>query len=304
MNSPLVSIITVNYNGLLHTQAFLAAMQKVSYPNYEIIVIDNASAEDASVLKVTYPEITLLKSDINLGFAGGNNLGIQHAKGDYILLLNNDTEPSPDFLEPMVALMEERPQIGAVTAKLLYFDDASKVQFAGGTGINLYTGRGFAIGYGETDCDQYSQNYPTYAIHGAACMFSRAVIEKVGNMSNLFFLYYEETDYYERIKNAGFEVWFCGLSKVLHKESMSTGKKSPLKIYYLTRNRLVFTRRNTRGFQKMAAMMFFWFVALPKGIFVHALKFQFSLAYAMLRGAFWNLFHFNIYNDLQPNKKL
>lgn len=301
MKQPLVSIITVNYNGLLHTQAFLAAMQKVSYPSIEIIVVDNASKEDAAILKVTYPEIILLKSEMNLGFAGGNNLGIQRAKGDYILLLNNDTEPAPGFLEPLVELMLSRPQIGAVTAKLLYYDDPSRVQFAGGTGINLYTGRGFAIGYGALDGTEYCQNYQTKAIHGAACMFSRAVLEKVGNMSTLFFLYYEETDYYERIHKAGFEVWFCGMSKVLHKESMSTGKQSPLKIYYLTRNRLLFLRRNTSGLKKLVAVLFYWFVAIPKGLFLYAFKFQFVLAFAMLKGACWNLTNFNIYNDLHLN---
>lgn len=303
MNQPLVSIITVNYNGLLHTQAFLAALQKLTYSPVEIIVVDNASKEDASLLKVTYPEITLIKSELNLGFAGGNNLGIKQAKGDYIFLLNNDTEPAPDCIEPLVHLMQQHANIGAITAKLLYFDEPNRLQFAGGTGINLYTGRGFAIGYGELDGPSYTQNYPTKAIHGAACFISRAVIDKVGNMSELFFLYYEETDYCERIQKAGFEVWFCGFSKVLHKESMSTGKESPLKIYYLTRNRLVFIRRNTKGLQKLIAILFYWFIALPKGLLIYLFKFQFKLAIAMLKGACWNLTHHQIYKDIQLHSK-
>ncbi len=303
MNKPLVSVITVNYNGLLHTQAFLAAMRKQNYEHVEIIVVDNASVDDASLLKVTYPEITLIQSEKNLGFAGGNNLGVAKAKGDYILFLNNDTEPAPDFLTPLVELMLSNPRIGAVSSKLLYFDEPHRLQFAGGTGINLYTGRGFAIGYKELDSEQYSKNYQTKSIHGAACMVSRAVIEKVGNMSELFFLYYEETDYCERIMRAGFEVWFCGASKVLHKESMATGKESPLKIYYLTRNRLVFVRRNSQGIQKLIALMFFWLVALPKGMLSYSIQFQFQLALAMFKGASWNLTHFDIYKDLDLKAK-
>ena len=298
MSKPLVSIITVNYNGLLHTQAFLDAMRRQSYTPIEIIVVDNASVDDASLLKVIYPEITLIKSEKNVGFAGGNNLGVAKAKGDYILFLNNDTEPAPDFLTPLVDLMENNPKIGAVSSKLLYYDEPQRLQFAGGTGINLYTGRGFAIGYKELDSAQYTKNYQTKSIHGAACMVSRAVIEKVGNMSELFFLYYEETDYCERIMRAGFEVWYCGASKVLHKESMATGKDSPLKIYYLTRNRLVFVRRNALGFQKLIALLFFWLVALPKGLLNYLFKAQFQLALAMLKGACWNLIHFDIYKDL------
>jgi GT2 family glycosyltransferase len=116
-------------------------------------------------------------------------------------------------------------------------------------------------------------------------------------MAELFFLYYEEVDFCERTKRAGFEIWYCGASKVYHKESMSVGKDSPMKIYYLTRNRIIFTRRNTRGFQKLAALLFFYLISLPKWIITYSMKGQFRLLRSFVKGAIWNIFHYQIYSN-------
>ena len=256
-NQPKITIITVNYNGLIHTEAFLNSLRKITYKNIEIIVVDNASPQGVGNLQSDFPEIKLILSHENLGFAGGNNLGIKEGAGKYFFLLNNDTEVDPDFIEPLVDLMESNPQIGIGSSKLVYYSQPDTLQFAGSTGINPYTGRGFAIGHGEKDDAKFDKSYKTLLAHGAAMMISRAAIEKVGMMAELFFLYYEETDFCERIKRAGFEIWYCGKSKVYHKESMSVGKESPMKVYYLTRNRIVYTRRNTKGLQKLLALSFF-----------------------------------------------
>lgn len=294
---PLVSIITVNYNGLIHTEAFLKSLQKITYSNIEIFVVDNASSESVAILKQQFPYIHLLESSENLGFAGGNNLAIRKASGKYFFLLNNDTELDPGFLEPIVELMESNPLIGLASSKLVYYSKPELVQFAGSKGINLYTGRGFAIGHLEKDRPAFDGVYRTQLAHGAAMMISRKVVEKIGLMADLFFLYYEETDFCERVKAAGFEIWYCGLSKVYHKESMSVGKESPMKTYYLTRNRLIFTRRNARGIQKIAALLFFYFFAFPKGVFKYLKKKEFKLLAAFIRGALWNLVHFKIYHN-------
>ncbi len=294
---PLVSIITVNYNGYILTEAFLKSLQKISYPNIEIFVVDNASTEPVAALKKEFPYIHLIESKENLGFAGGNNLAIQQAKGKYFFLLNNDTELEPGFIEPIVALMESNPRIGLASSKLVYYSMPDVVQFAGSKGINMYTGRGFAIGHKEKDKPAFDGVYRTQLAHGAAMMISRKVVEEIGLMADLYFLYYEETDFCERVKAAGFEIWYCGLSKVYHKESMSVGKESPMKTYYLTRNRLIFTRRNARGLQKIAALLFFYFFSFPKGIFKYLKKKEFTLLSAFIKGALWNLYHFNIYHN-------
>lgn len=294
---PLVSLITVNYNGVVYTRDFLLAVQKITYPNVEVWVVDNASAESIAPLKSEFPNIHFIESKENLGFAGGNNLAIQEAKGKYFFLLNNDTEPLPDFLEPIIALMEGNPNIGVASAKLKYFNAPDTLQFAGSKGINMYTGRGFSIGYMDTDKEIYNQNYKSELAHGAAMLISRKVVEKIGLMAELYFLYYEETDFCERVKKAGFEIWYCGQSVVLHKESMSVGKESPLKTYYLTRNRLIYTRRNAHGLQKIAALLFFFIFSFPKGIMKYLLKKDFKLLQAFVKGALWNLTHFNIHHN-------
>ncbi|OYU96833.1 MAG: dTDP-Rha--alpha-D-GlcNAc-pyrophosphate polyprenol alpha-3-L-rhamnosyltransferase [Bacteroidetes bacterium B1(2017)] len=297
-NQPLVSIITVNYNGLIHTEAFLLSLREITYRNIEIFVVDNASTESIKPLIGKFPEAIFIESKENLGFAGGNNLGIRQAKGKYFFLLNNDTELEKGFLEPLVELMESNEKIGIVSSKLVYHDDPKLIQFAGSLGINMYTGRGFSIGYKELDGPKFDGSYKTQLAHGAAMMFSRKVVEEVGLMAELYFLYYEETDFCERVKRADFEIWYCGASKVFHKESMSVGKSSPMKTYYLTRNRLIFTRRNTSGLQRAGALLFFYFLAFPKGILTFLFKKEFKLLSAFVKGSMWNLTHFHIfYNE-------
>ena len=294
---PLVSIVTVNYNGLIYTRDFLKSLQKISYSNVEIFVVDNASSQSIEPLKIEFPFVTFILSQVNLGFAGGNNLAIKQAKGKYCLLLNNDTEVDPNFLEPLVDLMESNSNIGICSSKLLYFASPNILEFAGSKGVNLYTGRGFAIGHKEPDHEGLNRSYKTELAHGAALMISMALIEKIGLMAELFFLYYEEVDFCERAKRAGFEIWYCGKSKVFHKESMSVGKDSPMKIYYLTRNRIIFTRRNTSGLQKIAALLFFYFVSFPKWTLTYLLQGEFKLLKSFLKGSIWNLFHYHIFSN-------
>lgn len=294
---PLVSLVTVNYNGVAYTRDLLNSLRKISYPNIEVFVVDNASSEAPDILKEEFPEIILMKSPVNLGFAGGNNLAIREAKGKYIMLINNDTEVAADFLEPLVSLMESDDSIGIVSSKLIFSYAPDTIQYAGHSGINFYTSRGFAIGWRQKDEAKYSQAYPTNLGHGAAMMISRKAIEKVGLMAELYFLYYEETDFCERIKSAGFSIWFQGKSVVYHKESMSTGKFSALKIYYMTRNRLIFVRRNTRGWKHYSCILFFYGIAFPKGFFYYLFRKDFTLLKAFVRGAWWNLFHFDIYKN-------
>jgi GT2 family glycosyltransferase len=294
-NQPLVSIITVNYNGNKITDDFLNSLNQITYKNIEVFVVDNASTEIPNILKVKYPFIHLIISDVNVGFAAGNNLGIRQAKGKYLFLLNNDTEVDPGFLEPIVSLMEGNENIGVASSKLLYYSKPDTIQYAGHKGINLYTGRGFVEGYLEKDSIKYTTSYQTELAHGAAMMISRKALEKIGLMAELFFLYYEEIDFCERIKQAGFQIWYCGHSVVFHKESMSTGKSSPLKTYYLTRNRLIYSRRNTKGFQHFACILFFVVVSFPKGVLNLFFKQEFTLLKAFVRGVFWNLKQKDIY---------
>lgn len=297
MNQPLVSIITVNYNGVSYTTDMLNSLQKISYSEIEIIVVDNNSKEDPSPLLSSFPSIKLIRSKENLGFAGGNNLGIAEASGKYVLFLNNDTEVHPHALEPLVETLESNPQIGAVSPKILFYNsrDKSTLQYAGSTGINPYTIRGEKIGSFEMDHGQYNDIRETSLGHGAAMMVPMEIIRKVGLIPDIYFLYYEEHDWFEMIKRDGFKVFYVGTSTIFHKESMTVGQNSPLRSYYLTRGRLLFMRRNTAGPQRISSLLFFLFLAFPKNIINHAIQGEFDLLKAYIQGAVWHIHHTDVH---------
>lgn len=270
---PLVSVITVNYNQSQVTFDLLESLRKISYRNIEIIVVDNASPNDhPDQIKNNYPEITFLKSEKNLGFAGGNNLGIEKSTGDYLLFLNNDTEVSVDFLEPLVEFYQSHPDAGMVSPKIRYHHTPEMIQYAGYTAINPYAIRNRSIGYKEIDNGQYNETRPTAFGHGAAMMVPREVIEKVGMMPDIYFLYYEELDWGWRISKAGYQNYYIGNSVIFHKESISTGKNSPLKTYYMARNRILFTRRNITGVRKWLSIAYQIGIAGTKNLLLFLIK--------------------------------
>ncbi len=290
MEYPLISIITVNYDHPEVTLALLSTLRQITYPNIEIIVVDNASPnDDPAILKNSYPEIVFIQSTVNLGFAGGNNLGIRIAKGKYLLFINNDTEVEPEFLEPLVMKLETNPSIGAVSPKIKFYSHPDTIQFCGQAPMNHYTMRSHGIGHGIVDAGQFEVDSLTHFVHGAAMMVPRNVIEKVGLMPECYFLYYEELDWCARIKKAGYELWYVHNSTILHKESISTGKLSPFKTYYMNRSRLLYLRRNVTGMTFFVAMIFQLFVSIPKNLVVFLLKKDKGHFWAYKRMIVWHL---------------
>lgn len=289
-NLPLVSIITVNYNQSGITLEFLSSMEACTYPNYEIFVVDNASPRDnPDSIKEKFPSVNLIKTDVNLGFAGGNNVAVDQAKGKYLLFINNDTEVEPGFLEPMVELLENNADIGMVSPKIHYYHTPNTFQYAGFSPIHPISIRNYAIGFGEKDIGQYNHTIQTGSIFGAAMLVPIKVIEEVGKMSEVFFLYYEEHDWAARIEKAGYKVYFDGRSLVKHKESISTVKDSPFQIYYINRGRILFARRNNSGFTKLLSMLFLYGISVPKLSLQYLLKGRSDLAAAVLKSAWWNM---------------
>ena len=269
MKYPLVSFITVNYDHPEVTLDLLSTLRKITYPNIEIIVVDNASPkDDPSILKRSFPEINFIQSPVNLGFAGGNNLGIRQARGKYLFFINNDTEVEPGFLEPLVAKCESDPTIGAVSPKIKFYAHPDTIQFCGQAPMNHYTMRSHGIGHGVVDNGQFEEDSLTHFVHGAAMMVPRSVIVKVGLMPECYFLYYEELDWCASIKRAGYHLWYVHNSTILHKESISTGKMSPFKTYYMNRSRLLYLRRNVKGVTFIIAALYQAFVAIPKNLTV------------------------------------
>ncbi len=286
---PLVSIISINYNHPEVTCQMLDSLRKISYPNIEVIVIDNASPEDdPSIIPQNYPEVVFIPLEKNLGFAGGNNIGINRANGKYILLLNNDTEVTPGFLEPLVAKLEANPSIGVVSPKIRFHHSPQILQFTVITPINKLTGRSKGLGFGIKDDGQWEFDAETAYAHGAAMMVPLEVIKKVGLMADIFFLYYEELDWCYRIRKAGYRIYYVHNSLIYHKESISTGKASPTKVYYMNRARLLFMRRNVKGLILLIAIAYQLAIAIPKNALTFLFKGKKDLFMAYHKAVMWN----------------
>ncbi len=294
MNYPLVSIISVLYNQLEVTIDFLHCVYNLTYPNFEVILVDNASEIDPTEeLKSLFPLVKIIRSEVNLGFAGGNNLGIRNAKGKYLFFINNDTEFDHDILEPMIEGLMKSPDIGIVSPKVKYFD-TNIIQYGGSGGINNFTGRGRTHGLQRIDDGSYDEINETSLAFGTAMLVPIEVIRRVGMMPELYFLYYEEHDWSEHIKKAGYKILYYGKVTVYHKESISVGKKSTLKMYFMTRNRLLFYRRNLSGVNFFLAMAFYIFVSFPINFFRLLFKGDWNLIPPFLRGNLWNLTNFKV----------
>ena len=167
---PLVSIITLNYNQAPVTAEFLESSKQLLYRNFEILVCDMASSVNPLTAfdPAGFPNTRLLRSDKNLGFAGGNNWGMRQAKGDFIFIVNNDTELTRDIIERLLQPFFKDPSIGVVCPKIKYFTDRRIIQYAGFRPMNPYTGRTSTIGELEPDNGQYDIPGPTNGAHGCA----------------------------------------------------------------------------------------------------------------------------------------
>ena len=290
-NSPLVSIITLNWNYTDVTCEFLESTKKLNYKNYEILVCDMNSDIDPSarINALHIPNTTVLRSDKNLGFAAGNNFGIRHAKGDYMFIVNNDTEVTPDLLNLLLEPFTADPTIGVTCPKIRFFQQPDIIQYAGFNKMNILTGRTTAVGTNEPDLGQYDKSGYTFGAHGCAMMVKKEVIDRVGMFPEKFFLYYEEWDWSSRIMKAGYHIYYQAMGLIFHKESMSVGKTSTLKIYYLTRNRILYMRRNTNAAQFLVFILFFIFFAMPKAIIKFLVSRQFKHLKAYVKGVSWNI---------------
>lgn len=286
-----ISIITVNYNGLKDTCEMIDSLPS-NESALEVIVVDNHSdGSEASQLAKRYPNVVVISSDENLGFAGGNNLGIRKAKGKYIFLINNDTVMKGSDKEKMSALRSlcqrlEMPKVGVVCPKLRFLWGSSAIQFAGFTPLTKITIRNRSIGFGEEERGQYKVAHPTPYAHGAAMMLKREVIEQAGLMPENYFLYYEEIDWSFIIRRSGFDIWYDPCCTIFHKESQSTGQNSPSKTYYLTRNRLMLVRRNMSRSYKWLSYLYLIMVAAPKNFLIFLIKGQKTQAQSTALGVY------------------
>jgi len=248
---PRVMIIVLNWNGLADTLACLASLARLDYPAHEVVVVDNGSTDDSvAAVRATYPRVTLIETGENLGYVGGNNVGLEYARAmgaDYALLLNNDTEVAPDFLRLLVEAAEANPATGIVGPTIYYFDRPNVVWSAGGD-IDWRRGRTRMIGLDEVDQGQFGHTLrPVDFVTGCAMLIKMSLVEQVGLLDARFFAYYEETEWCVRAARAGFKILHVPQAKIWHKILPEDREASPQVQYYMTRNRLLLLKLSETG---------------------------------------------------------
>lgn len=279
-----ISLITVNYNHSDLTIDLIKSLEGLEDKRFELIVVDNGSQQPFEFDGEISFDLTILHSKRNLGFAGGNELGMKKARGEYFFLINNDTEVHQSFVEPIVQCFSSRPNLGMLSV-LLRFYDTRLIQFAGATPLSKLTLRNRSYGWGEKDATPFTGYREVGNIHGAALIVPQKLYKKLGGMWQPFFLYYEEYDWCAKFKEAGYEIGFLGDVEILHKESASVGQMSPLKVEYMFRNRILFARRRST-YLKLITVLYLITIVLTRDTINYLLRGRLSLLYPLYKGAF------------------
>lgn len=212
MKKPLVSIIIVVYNNADYLENCLLSIFKISYKEKEVIVIDNASTDKSSVIIAKFSkQLRLIKSKVNLGYAAANNLGMQKAQGEYLLVLNPDTEVSTDFLEPLVAVLKEKSTVAACQPAIYLLNDRSKLNLSGKE--THYLGFDWIKDYQSTTVPKAGE---LISFSGCCVLLRKKVAENVGFFDPLYFMYYEDSDLSWKLRLLGYQLWFEPKSKIYH----------------------------------------------------------------------------------------
>jgi GT2 family glycosyltransferase len=248
---PLVAVIIVNYKGYQLTCDCLRSFEKVTYANYLLIVVDNASGDDSVPrLQKEFAGAHFIQSLQNRGFTGGNNLGLEKAKGagaDYVFFLNNDTTVSPNVLDELVGFLSQNPEVG-IAGPLTYYHEASEIVSFGGGNIERNTGIYTHLNKGKTLGQLGQQVIYCSFIEGAAMFMRTELAVKLGGFSDCYFLTSEESELCVRTADEGYRLAMVTSCSVWHKVSRSLASGSPLRTYFVARNRLMFVKRNALGF--------------------------------------------------------
>jgi len=244
---PRVAIIILNWNGLTDTLECLESLAHLDYPNYEVVVVDNGSTDGSvEAIQKHFPDVALIENDQNLGYAEGNNRGVEYALQagiDYVFVLNNDTVLCQDILNRLVVVAEAHPRVGAVGPKIYYNAQPRRIWFAGGV-IDWQRGVTVNLGAGEDDVGQFEQVRSVDFLAGCALLIKREAWKDVGSFDSRFFMYWEEVDWCTRAQRAGYGLLFVPQAKMWHKISPADQSYSPRILYYMTRNRLLFLHKN------------------------------------------------------------
>lgn len=238
---PLISIIIVNFNGLRYIDPCISALMAQSYESYEIIIVDNGSSDGSTeYISIHFPDIILVKTGTNLGFAGGANAGIQKARGDFILTLNNDTIADTKFLENLIKPMMVDSRIGMCASKMIFPDGRIN-----STGISISrSGAAWDRGIFEPDTGQYENETEVFGPCAGAALYRKKMLDEIGLFDEDFFLYVEDVDLAFRARWAGWICRYVPSAKVIHIHRGTAGTDTDVSIYHINRNLVLYIFKN------------------------------------------------------------
>ncbi len=244
---PKIITVVLNTNRRDDTLACLESLSASTYDNLQVMVLDNASSDGSvEAINARFPAVETVRLEHNLGYAGNNNVGIRRALAqgaDWVFVLNEDTLVEPDCLSTLMAEAMSSPRVGVVGPMVYTFDPGQIISSAGGA-IDWRIADAPNVGMGQVDSGQFPARQVDY-INGCGLLISRTAIEAAGLIDDTFFIYFEETDWCARVRQAGFEIRFVPTARMRHKAPITASAFGPSTLYYMTRNRLRFFARHT-----------------------------------------------------------
>ncbi|UIR57073.1 glycosyltransferase family 2 protein [Sphingobacterium sp. SRCM116780] len=297
-NYPKVAVVILNWNGKFFLEKFLPSVYNSSYPNIEFVIGDNASTDDSlAFVRASYPKITLLENEQNYGFAGGYNHILARVEADYFILLNSDVEVTTNWIEPVIAMLEQDVNLVAAQPKILSFHNKAKFEHAGAAGgyIDRY---GFPFCAGrildkvEYDLGQYDDEKEIFWASGAALFIKSQAWKEAQGLDEDFFAHMEEIDLCWRLKRMGYRIGYCPDSTVYHVGGGTLNASNPQKTYLNFRNNLFMLQKNLPLGQAIGIIFIrFWFdlLALIKFLFDQKFKDAWAISRAH-RSFFVNFF--------------
>ena len=313
---PIVSVVIPHYGGYETLLECISSLHNCDYSNLEIIVVDNCSKDkSAQLVKVEYPKIRLIESDYNRGFAGGCNYGAKFTKGEYLLILNNDTIHEPNWINVLVDFMKLNQSISSVQPKIRNYKNQTYFDYAGASGgfLDRYCfpySRGRIFNTIEEDFGQYDSPCKIFWASGTAFLTRKNIFMQVGGFDEVLFAHMEEIDYHWKCQSIGYEVWVEPKSIVYHKGATTLPTSSPKKTYLNYRNSLILLLSNYSiaiSLKLFFPRIIFEFISLIKEI----LSFKWLHAIAIICSWFWIVSHIgilirkrNFFNSLGSKKKI
>lgn len=293
---PKVAVILLNWNSFDHSSNCIQSLQLCDYPNFEIILVDNGSIDGSgNLLKAKFPEIILIASPTNEGFAAGNNRGFSYAienQFTYAMMLNNDVFVEPDFISKLIQYMETHPDTGAIQPKIFFNHDRKKI-WNGGSYFLSWLGWTYSKRYMRRAGVLQSQFQQVDWITGCAFLTKTSILKEVGLLKEAFFIYYEDVDLSFRIRSKGYELIYHPDSIIYHIAGSSNkakvkgkeGFSSPFVHYLNSRNHIWFLKMWTKWYQWPSTLiiLFLYYLSI---MFYFAFRWRINKLKSLLRGIF------------------